>query len=72
MATMASALAEYIQEKVLCHWCKQLVPFTHVRPLDACPSQCSMHSPSAVGAPYEANLQTNHEMCVQLLPSKPQ
>ena len=47
---------------------------TPVRPPDSThPRQCSMHTPSAVGAPYEANLHTQfHIVCAQLLSSKPQ
>eukprot|EP00966_Prymnesium_polylepis_P044956 1041446-Prymnesium_polylepis.3 len=42
MDTMASGLAANIQEKVLCQWGGLQVPFTHVRPPDTRPSQCSM------------------------------
>ena len=61
MATMASALAEHIQEKVLCHWCKQLVLFTHVRPPDTRPARCTVLNAlperrRGTISPYEANL----------------
>jgi hypothetical protein len=56
MATMTSALTVHTQEKVLCQWCRLQIPFRQLRPPDAHRSQCSTHTQSAIGAPYEASL----------------
>ena len=59
MVTMASGLAVHTQEKVLCHYHRLHIPFWLLRPPDTPLRQCSMHTSSTVGAPYEANLHPN-------------
>ena len=73
MDTMASDLAAHIQEKVLCQWGRLQVPFTHVRPhrTRTCRSaRCPPRAPS--GHRVRPIRTQRHEMCVQLLPTKPQ